>query len=98
MNDTSDTATTLADVRRRIDLIDAKIIELIASRQQWVLAAGNLKKDETAVRAPGRVNEVIATVRARAAQAGASPEVVEQTYRALIAAFIELELAHHRAR
>lgn len=87
--------TSLDEVRLRIDSLDRRIVELIAERQQWVAAAGSLKKDEQAVRAPARVEQVIAKVRGLAEDAGASPEVVEAAYRALIAAFIDLELDHH---
>lgn len=94
-----ETATpSIDEVRNQIDALDARIVELIAERQQWVLAAGSLKKDEQAVRAPDRVEQVILKVRGLAEQSGASPEVVEHAYRAMIAAFIEFELAHHRAR
>ena len=87
---------TLDDVRANIDRLDRSIVGLIAERQQWVVAAGALKKDEDAVRAPARVEEVIAKVRALAEDEGTSPDVVERAYRALITAFIDLELAHHR--
>ena len=87
---------TLDDVRRKIDRLDRRIVELIAERQSCVAMAGALKKDEQAVRAPGRVEEVIAKVRGLAVDAGASPKVVERTYRELVAAFIDLELEQHR--
>ena len=59
--------------------------------------AGQVKRDqaEDAVRAPARAEAVIARVRALAVSARASPEVVEHTFRALIAAFVDLELAVH---
>ncbi len=89
-NDSSD----LAEIRQAIDMLDGHIVELIAERQKWVQRAGQVKRgqDEDAVRAPARVEAVIARVRALAVSAGASPEVVERTYRALIAAFVDLEL------
>lgn len=89
---------TLEEVRTHIDLLDRRIVELIAERQGWVATAGPLKKDEQAVRAPARVEQVIEKVRGLASETGASPDVVERTYRALIAAFIELELNGHRGR
>ncbi len=97
MDRESNVTTSLDQVRKSIDGIDQQIIALIAERQKWVLAAGKLKKDENDVRAPGRVEQVIEKVRTRAESAGASPDVVENTYRALISSFIDLELAHHRA-
>ncbi|QIK63320.1 chorismate mutase [Leucobacter viscericola] len=87
---------TIEEVRAQIDQLDRRIVELIAERQGWVVTAGSLKKDEQGVRAPARVEQVIEKVRNLAEEAGASPEVVERTYRALIAAFIDLELDHHR--
>lgn len=92
----TDQSVTIEDVREQIDSLDRHIVELIAERQRWVVAAGALKTDESAVRAPARVEQVIAKVRGLAKDAGASPEVVESTYRAMIAAFIDLELHHHR--
>lgn len=47
--------------------------------------------------APSRVEEVIAKVRGIAGETGASPQVVERVYRAIIAAFIEWELKAHAA-
>lgn len=86
---------SIEDVRVAIDTLDEEIVELIARRQRWVVKAGALKRDVAAVRAPDRVEQVIAKVRALAVEAGSSPEVVEATYRAMIGAFIKLELRTH---
>lgn len=90
-------APTIEEVRQQIDRLDCRIVELIAERQKWVVTAGSLKRNEQGVRAPARVEQVITKVRGLAERSGASPEVVERAYRAMIAAFIELELEHHRA-
>ncbi|MDN5749019.1 MAG: chorismate mutase [Pseudonocardia sp.] len=87
----------LDEVRRRIDRVDHDIVRLLATREQLVRRAGQLKTDTQAVRAPARVDQVVARVRAAADEAGASPDVVERTYRAMIAAFIDLELTVHHA-
>lgn len=86
---------TIDDVRLQIDELDRQIVELIARRQGLVVEAGRLKTDAAAVRAPDRVEKVIHAVRSLATAATASPDVVERTYRAMIAAFIDLELAVH---
>jgi len=88
----------LYEVRQQIDSVDRRIVTLLAERQKWVLKAGTLKSDEDAVRAPDRVEQVISRIRSLAAETGASPDVVEAAYRALIEAFINLELSEHRAR
>ncbi|WP_328476336.1 chorismate mutase [Actinoplanes sp. NBC_00393] len=86
----------LADIRREIDAIDAEVVRRLADRERLVRSAAAFKKDEQAVRAPARVDEVIGKVRALAVEAGGSPEVIERVYRAMIGAFIELELGEHR--
>ena len=86
----------LAEVRREIDAIDEQVVALLAERERRVRRAAALKTDEQGVRAPARVEQVIAKVRGLAAGSGASPDVVESVYRAMIKAFIDLELTEHR--
>lgn len=93
---TDEQALTLDEIREQIDALDRMIVALLAERQKQVVAAGSLKRDEQAVRAPDRVEQVIAKVRRLAGEAGASPDVVDRTYRAMIASFIDLELGVHR--
>lgn len=87
----------LTEIRYAIDVVDERIVELIGERQGWVERAGVLKRDqgEDAVRAPVRVEAVITRVRLLAVPAKASPDVVERTYRALVAALIDLEIGVH---
>jgi isochorismate pyruvate lyase len=89
---------SLAEIRSRIDVIDAEVVRLLARRQSLVRAAASLKADEGEVRAPDRVERVVAAVRDRAERSGLAPEVAEAVWRAMIGAFIELELSEHRRR
>jgi isochorismate pyruvate lyase len=82
----------LRDVRAGIDAVDVRLVALLAEREQLVRRAGRLKGDPAAVPAPDRVEQVVAKARALAAEHGADADVVERTYRAMIAAFIDLEL------
>ncbi|MFI6868460.1 chorismate mutase [Nocardia sp. NPDC050406] len=86
---------SLAEVRIRIDALDGELIRLLAERQGLVRTAATFKKDEQAVRAPDRVERVVALARERAAAAGLAPEVADAVWRAMIGAFIELELTEH---
>lgn len=86
---------SLEQVRERIDQIDRAMVDLIAQRGGFVAQAARFKKDSADVRAPARVEQVIAKVRALADERGASSSVVEQVYRAMIAAFIDEELHIH---
>lgn len=90
---------SLDEVRLQIDSIDRSVVALLARRGNLVAQAAAFKQTTDDVRAPARVEQVIAKVRGIAAETGASPEVVEQVYRAMIAAFIDDELeAHGRLR
>lgn len=93
---TTEREQRLADVRRRIDDLDRDVVRLLAHRGLLVAEAGRLKADAAAVRAPDRVEQVVTRVRGLATELGADPVVVERTYRAMIGAFIELELGVHR--
>lgn len=90
-------ATTLDEVRAGVDAVDRQIVALVAERQRWVERAGGIKAaaggDGNAVRDPARVERVIAGVRQLAQDSGASPDIVEGAYRALIAGFVAHELA-----
>jgi isochorismate pyruvate lyase len=88
---------SLDEVRARIDRIDGELVRLLAERQGLVRSAAAFKADEQAVRAPDRVERVVALARRRAADAGLAPEVAEAVWRSMIAAFIDLELAEHAA-
>ena len=83
---------SLSEVRARIDALDAELIRLLADRQSLVRAAAAFKTDEQAVRAPARVEQVVALARERAEKEGLEPAVAEAVWRAMIAAFIDWEM------
>ena len=89
---------SLGRIRAGIDALDTEVVGLLAKRQELVRQAGAFKTDEDAVRAPDRVEQVIATVRGKATAAGLDPTVAEAVWRAMIEAFIQLELEEHRLR
>lgn len=87
--------TSLDEVRQHIDQIDRAVVGLLARRAKLVTQAAAFKKTTDDVRAPARVEQVIKKVREIANDAGTSPDVVEQVYRAMISAFIDEELKTH---
>lgn len=91
------TCDSLEQVRGQIDRLDRQIVSLIAERGAYVSQAAGFKKDSAAVKAPQRVEQVIAKARALAEELVANPDVTESVYRAMIAAFIQQELAEHAA-
>lgn len=86
---------SLEEVRSNIDRIDAQLVRLLAERGGFVKQAARLKQSAAEIPAPQRVAQVLARVRKLAEDAGADPAVVEATWRAMIAAFIEAERIEH---
>lgn len=82
---------SLEEVRENIDRLDRAIIRLMAERSGFVELAARFKTSRADVEAPRRVEQVIAKVRALATEEGLAPDVAEAAYRAMIAAFIEVE-------
>lgn len=97
-NRTPQQCESLAQVRAQIDRIDERIVQLLAERGGYVLAAARFKSSAAEVRAPQRVEQVVARVRALAEAQGGLPDVVERVYRELIEAFTEAEQRHWGAR
>lgn len=87
--------SNLAELRQKIDLIDSQIIELLAQRALCVQDATRFKKDEFQVAAPARQAQVFERVRSQAETHLENfpnfPEIVETTYRTLVAGFIASE-------
>ena len=91
------TCNSIEEVRSNIDRIDRQIVTLLAERGSYVKQAARFKKTTDDVKAPQRVEQVIAKVTALSQELGANPSVTEQVYRAMISGFINAEVAEHAA-
>ncbi len=81
---TSD-AVTLDDLRRRINEIDDRLIELVAERKHLSEEVARVKRSTgRATRDYEREREVIVAARARAGALGVSPDMAEELLRILI--------------
>ena len=91
-------ATSLGEVRANIDRLDDAIVALIAERAMYVKDAARFKRDAHQVSALARQAEVFARVRRLSEKHDRGfdrlPDVVEATYRAMVAAFIDCEQAY----
>ena len=89
---------SLADIRTEIDRLDRDIVRLLAARQAYVLAAAQFKRSEAEVKAPDRIEQVVANARRIAEAEGADADIVERVYRELIAAGTDAERRVWRQR
>lgn len=88
-------ATTLGEIRERIDSVDARIVSALAERAELVRNAAIFKKNDLEVTALGRQLEVIDRVRQLAEGSdvrlgGFTPLVVE-VYGVIVPGFVELQ-------
>lgn len=86
---------SIKEIRENIDRIDRQIVDLLAERSASVKQAAKFKKTTDDVKAPQRVEQVIANIKALSEELGTNPVVVEQIYRAMISGFINQEMAEH---
>ena len=80
----------MAEIRTRIDILDKKLVRLLAERQQLIEAAGKVKPARQTVRDEARIEEVIQLVLAEAQAHNLSAEIAEPVWRQLI----ESSIAH----
>jgi len=88
-------APTLGALRERIDVLDEQIVALLAQRAQCVRDATRFKRDLREVAAPARQAQVFDRVRTLAQQHAhlfvGLPDVIEDTYRTLVARLVACE-------
>lgn len=84
----------MTEVRREIDRIDAVLVDLIVERFGYVERAWQLKKNPSEAHVPWRIQQVIDRVKARAAEKGMPPEMIEMVgaqWRNMIGWFVQYE-------
>jgi len=88
---------SLAEVRRGIDALDEQLVALLAQRAMLVMDATRFKRDAAEAAAPARQAAVFERARALAHRYDRGfpglPDVVEATWRAMVAAFVAHEQA-----
>ena len=80
------------EIRNEIDRIDRSVLELLASRQEYVEEIVKYKTDQDAVIAHDRQLEVYANRRQWAAELGLCPDFIEQIFKYLVEHNIKKEL------
>lgn len=89
---------SLDELRQEIDLVDDKIVELIALRNQYIHQASAFKQSVEEIKADERVDDVINRVRHQAVTLGVSPNLLTKLYRIMIDEMVEAEIAEFRNR
>jgi isochorismate pyruvate lyase len=82
---------SMQELRQAIDVLDARLVALLAVRQAYIERAAQLKTGRDQVRDPERIEDVVAKVIAEGRRAGLSAEIAEPVWRTLIEASIRHE-------
>ena len=86
----------LNEVRTEIDKLDDQIVELIGARNSYIKQAAQFKNTVDEVKAPERIDEIIAKVRHKALTMGMSANLLEEIYTIMIDEMVESEIAEFR--
>ncbi len=87
---------TLEELRKEVDKVDEKIVELIAVRNDYIKQAANFKHTVDEIKADERIDDVLNHVRHKALTLGVSPNMVVDIYKQMIDAMVETEIAELR--
>ena len=83
---------TMAEVRRGVDALDARIVALLAERFRYMDAAARIKPDRESVRDERRKADVLAKVARHSEASGVPAETVRALYERLVEDSIAYEL------
>ncbi len=90
-------APDLADLRSRIDQLDAALIAIVAERLAVCREVATVKQhSDTPVIQPNRVRDVVTSRRQQAIEAGVDADFAEQLFRVLLTETHRIEVAGHR--
>ena len=82
----------IQNLRKKIDVLDAKIVELLNQRAEVTLSIGQQKmKSKASIYAPAREKQVLDRIKALGKEGPISPEAFEAIYREIMSASLSLE-------
>ena len=84
---------SLEESREQIDLIDDKIVELIAARNAYIKQLAHFKNSIDEIKAKDRIDDIITRMRSRAIDLGLSPNLINDLYIRMIDAMVDTEVS-----
>ena len=74
----------MAELRAEIDLLDRRVVDMLAIRKTYMEQAADIKQSRDTVRDNDHVEEVVTKVTNHAIKSGADRELVSRLYRTMI--------------
>jgi isochorismate pyruvate lyase len=87
------TCNTLEEVRREVDIVDEKLVELIALRNSYIKQLAHFKTTAKEAKSPERIADVISRVRTKAIELDLSPNLINDMFIRMIDEMVETEIS-----
>ena len=84
---------TLEEARSEIDIIDEKLVELIALRNKYIKQIAHFKTTAEEAKSPERISDVINRVRGKAIELDLSPNLINDMFIRMIDEMVETEIS-----
>jgi len=84
---------TLDEARNQIDLVDKKIVEMIAFRNSYIKQIAKFKTSIEEVKSEERIKDVISRARAKAIELDLSPNLINDIFIRMIDEMVETEIS-----
>ncbi len=87
---------SLETVRDEIDILDIKLVDLIAKRGHLIREVASFKNSIEEVKAEDRIEFILQRVRHHAIEVGVSPNMISELFSIMIDEMVETEIAELR--
>ena len=88
----------LKTARRRVDLLDKKIFNLIKKRTQIVKYMLSLKKYKNQIVDHKRINTILKNVKSKSIKDGIDPKITRRIWTSIIWAFVDFQKKNFRKK
>lgn len=87
---------SLQEVRDEIDILDAKLVELISQRSHLIRQAAAFKNSVDEVKAQDRIDDIMQRVRQKAIELNINPNMISELFNVMIDEMVETEISEFR--
>ncbi len=87
---------SLEEVRHDIDILDTKLVDLIAERSQLIRQVAKFKNSVDEVKADDRIEFILQKARRQAIELGLSPNLISELFTIMINEMVETEISEFR--
>ncbi|MCX6052877.1 MAG: chorismate mutase [Campylobacterales bacterium] len=87
---------SLEEVRHDIDILDTKLVDIIAERSHLIRQVAKFKNSVDEVKAEDRIEFILQKARHQAIELGLSPNLISELFTIMINEMVETEISEFR--